>query len=232
MEVSAMTQSWFWAGFIGMAVGSAIILLLGMMHAKKLHVVLALAVTLIATLSYFALASGQASFVVDGNVVYFGRYIDWLLTTPLLLLSLIIIGLPKVKDPSENRGRIGLIATIIGADILMIATGFIANISTTTTQIAFWYVASCLFFFVIIALMFGRVRREAIAANKENAKKYTVLLLFLSAVWLWYPVLWILGSTGFQAVNFEAEVALYAVLDVTAKAIFGIVALLMIAKKK
>lgn len=49
------------------------------------------------------------------------RYVDWLLTTPLLLLDLALLAL------AVPRRRVGLIATLMGVDVFMIQTGWLAG---------------------------------------------------------------------------------------------------------
>lgn len=62
-------EAWFWFGFVGLLTGSLILVyLISKVKSKnKVHGLIALLVTLIATISYFALASGQAQ--VMGNML-------------------------------------------------------------------------------------------------------------------------------------------------------------------
>jgi bacteriorhodopsin len=67
----------------------------------KSHAVKAIFVNLIAACSYYAMASGILDVRVTGpdgeqHIFQTPRYIDWVFTTPLLLLSLVIIALPSV----------------------------------------------------------------------------------------------------------------------------------------
>jgi bacteriorhodopsin len=60
-----------------------------------------------ATMSYFAMLSGQGWTAIAGcRQFFYARYVDWMITTPLLLLDL---GLIAGADPA-------LIAAVIGAD--------------------------------------------------------------------------------------------------------------------
>jgi bacteriorhodopsin len=155
-----------------------------------------------------------------------------ILTTPILLLSLILVGLPAVSDPEKRRQRNGLIAAILFADIAMIVTGAIANFSQTTQDQTVWYLASVAWFLVIIWLLLNQVRGEAKASNTKTAKTYVSLLVFLLLLWVCYPIVWLLGNSGWAVIGSSTETAVYAVLDVTAKAVFGVVLLASIVKKK
>lgn len=234
MTLDSTTTLWLWLGFIGMSLGTVIIATFWRRFKPehRFHVILALIVTTIAAASYYAMASGQGVAVFAGEQIFFARYIDWLLTTPVLLLSLILVGLPAVSDPEKRRQRNGLIGAILFADIAMITTGAIANFSQTVQDQTVWYLASIAWFLVIIWLLFNHVRSEALKSNAKNAKTYLSLLAFLSFVWVWYPVVWLLGDSGWAVIGTSAETAIYAVLDVTAKAVFGIALLAMIVKKK
>ena len=227
------TTYWFWFGFVGMLVGSAIIIIksLKLREEHRYHALISLLVTTIATISYYALARGQAEIVVSGDVVYIGRYLDWLFTTPLLLLSLLVIGLPPVQDLKMKNERIALIASVLFANILMIMTGAFADLSSNTTDVVVWYTASCLWFLVVLWLMFGVVRKQVVASNnKAKSKAYINLLTFLSVIWVLYPVMWLLGSTGFNVISLINEAALFAIMDISAKAVFGILVINSVIK--
>jgi bacteriorhodopsin len=234
MTLDSTTTLWLWLGFIGMSLGTVIIATFWRRFKPehRFHVILALIVTTIAAASYYAMASGQGVAMFGGEQIFFARYIDWILTTPVLLLSLILVGLPAVNDPEKRRQRNGLIGAILFADIAMITTGAIANFSQAVQDQTVWYLASIAWFLVIIWLLFNHVRSEAIKSSAKNAKTYLSLLAFLSFVWVWYPVVWLLGDSGWAVIGTTAETAIYAVLDVTAKVVFGIALLAMIVKKK
>ena len=234
MDLSTTTELWFWFGFGGMSLGSLIICLLAakMKPAHRYHAVLAVAVTSIATIAYYALARGQATATIGSGSVFVGRYADWLLTTPLLLVSLLVIALPAKSAVNKSREKASLIGGVVLADILMIMTGFFANLSSNSFDKIVWYVASCLWFAVVVYVMFSVVQRRANAVSAETGKVYGQLLGFLSVVWIWYPIVWAFGSTGYQLININAEAALYAVLDVTAKAVFGVMTLVLVTKLK
>jgi bacteriorhodopsin len=234
MALDSTTTLWLWLGFIGMTLGTVVIASFWnkFKPEHRYHVILALIVTTIAAASYYAMASGQGVLVFGGKEIFFARYIDWILTTPVLLLSLILVGLPAVNDPEKRRQRNGLIGAILFADIAMIVTGAIANFSTTAQDQTVWYLASVAWFLVMIWLLFNQVRSEATASSKKNAKTFVALLAFLSLVWVWYPLVWLLGVSGWSVIGTSTETAIYAVLDVTAKAVFGVVLLAAVVKKK
>ena len=232
--LDSATSTWLWLGFAGMSVGTLAILTYWSKFKPehRYHVILALMVTTIAGAAYYAMVSGQGVIMFNGKTIFFARYLDWVLTTPLLLLSLITIALPEAKDTNNSRQRMGLIGAILFADVSMIITGAIANFSANQQDVVVWYVASCLWFGVIVYLMFVEVRALAQSQSKDLNKVYISLLLLLSSLWFFYPIVWLLGNSGFAVVDLTTEVAVYAVLDVTAKAVFGTLALSKLLKVK
>ena len=234
MNISDITTLWFWFGFGGMSLGSLVICLLAakMKPAHRYHALLAVAVTSIATIAYFALARGVATATVGNGSIYFGRYVDWLFTTPLLLLSLLVIALPAKSSGEDSREKASLIGGVILADVLMIVTGFFADLSSNTIDKVVWYVSSCLWFAILVFVMFTVVQRRANAVSKQTGKVYSQLLGFLSIVWIWYPIVWALGSTGYNLISVNTEAAVYAILDVSAKAVFGILTLVLVTRLK
>ena len=72
MDISSTTELWFWFGFGGMSLGSLLICLLGtkMKPTHRYHAILAVAVTSIATIAYYALARGQATATIGSGSPY------------------------------------------------------------------------------------------------------------------------------------------------------------------
>ena len=224
MQITSTVTNWLWVGFFGMLVGTALIYLIGskLKQSQKYHVYLAMIITSIATIAYYAMANNQGIFIVNGKEVFAARYIDWVLTTPLLLLSLLLIAFPAGKDAAKLREKVGLFATVIFADIVMIVTGLFANLSSNTNNQRFWFVLSCIAFLVVIWQMYGPVREQAKNLGAGANKFFTNMLTYLLVLWFIYPIVWLLGTSGYDKISLGAEVSIYAVLDLCAKAVFGI----------
>lgn len=211
--------SWLWLGTIGMAAGSFIIALIGTTLRKedRHHAALAVIITAIAATAYYAMANNIGDLSIAGNTFQSARYIDWLVTTPLLLMSLVLVGLPR---KAKNRGWI--LMSLIFADVYMIVTGFIASIVSTDTK-WMWYTLSSAALVVIAYFLYGSILSEVRkTADAKVSRLYTGLALYLSALWLAYPILWLLGTTGQGKIDFKTENAIYAILDLAAKVVFGL----------
>merc|ERR1711990_1200936 len=81
---------------------------------------LSFTINAIASLAYLTMAMGYGATAVNGQQFFYARYIDWTLTTPLMLLDLILLGYPKC--PTET------ICHILSIDVLMIISGLIGAV--------------------------------------------------------------------------------------------------------
>lgn len=221
--------TWLWIGTIGMALGALAIVGIGNKVPKdhRHHVVASAFVCIIAACAYFAMARGQGvhSFIDDGGVertVYYARYLDWVLTTPLLLIGLVTVALPRISSTLQGRERNALVGGVIGADVLMIITGLIAALSKDTTTRWIWYVISCAAFLVVLYMIAGPIKAAAADLGPDASALYTKLLGILTVLWFIYPIVWAIGTEGAGAVGLSAEVAIFAVVDLLAKVGFGI----------
>ena len=223
-------QAALWIGFAGMVLGAIAIAGIGRSARgeDKHHFVASFFVCFIAAVSYFAMANGQGIIDLDGRSVYVARYVDWLFTTPLLLVGLMMVGLPQLRQGEDSRSRISLIGGVIAADVLMIGTGLLAALSTQDAVRYSWYAISCGAFLAVVGLLYGPVRSIA----KEQAgtgSLFETLLKMLTVLWFIYPVLWLFGTEGTGTISLTAEIAVFAVIDLTAKVGFGLLLVTRIA---
>jgi bacteriorhodopsin len=217
-----------WLGTAGMTIGTFLILLLGskLPRGERHHVVTSAGVTAIAAVAYYAMTQGMFMVEVEGREdVFAARYMDWLLTTPLLLLGLLLIAMPKA-DSQEGRG--GIIGGVLGADAFMIVTGYLAAVSVDDTARYVFYTVSCLAFLAIVFTVWGVVREAA--ARTGSSAVFNQLLGILTVLWFIYPVLWLLGTEGLEVLSLTGEVWVFAVIDVSAKALFGALLVTGVAK--
>ena len=224
MELSTTVTNWLWFGFFGMAAGTVALYLLSfqLKAVEKYHAYTAAAITSIAALAYYAMANGQAVLMVNNKSVFLARYIDWLITTPLLILSLVFLAYSADKDSVGIRQKLGVVASAIFADMVMIVTGVFANLSSDSSNRNFWYVIGCLAFIVVLGVLYGPVRSSAKSLSVSSGKAYTNLLNYLMVLFFVYPIVWVFGTSGNSTISLNSEVAIYAVLDLLAKVGFGL----------
>src|SRR5918995_1385822 len=112
---------------------------------------------IVAITSYIALAFTQGM-ERAGEDTYFGyaRFIDWSVTTPLLLLGLALLALPRASD------SLPLVLSIMAVDLYMIATGLFAGLSGEGRGVWWvWFIVSSLTFVVLYAMIFGPLAKKA-----------------------------------------------------------------------
>lgn len=174
------------------------------------------AITGFAFISYLAMATGAGSAVLDdGREFYYFRYIDWLITTPLLLLDLALLALAR---PGSD---LGLIAGLIGLDVVMILTGLAAGSSTSDFGTTVWFIISSAALAGVLYLLWTRLLAAARARSQGVAATFNRLAVLTTVLWVLYPIVFLLGTEGFGGVDQGFEVFLYLILDVLSKVLFG-----------
>lgn len=161
----------------------------------------------------------NGSYVASGipfNDAY--RYVDWLLTVPLLLLETVaILALPAMQSR-------GLIWKLVIASFFMIALGYPGEVGDNTARF-WWGLASTVPFAYILYVLWGELGQAA-SRQKPEVQVYSrnmkLLLLFS---WGVYPIAYALPMLGITGASAEVGVQVgYSVADVLAKPIFGLLA--------
>lgn len=214
-----MTEnSWLWIGFIGMAIGSVVILIqMGRQTpAEESHGVIHSIVPMIAAALYLLMALNQGGITIDnGRNFLWARYADWSVTTPLLLIGLALTAM------DDLRRRPGLLVGLVGADIYMILTGLVAGYSPTGSADKWiWFLMSCGAFLAVYWVIWWPLRAEAERAG--NASDYRRDAAILSILWLLYPVVFIFGTDGLLVISPALSALCFMVLDVVSKVGYGI----------
>ncbi|KAK4703985.1 hypothetical protein P7C70_g2229, partial [Phenoliferia sp. Uapishka_3] len=168
----------------------------------------------------------------------YARYIDWVITTPLLLLELLLTtGLPLSE-----------IFTVLFFDEVMIVTGLIGALVYSQYKVSSqhlnrrqqrsfcsthsqWglFALGCAAEFYIWWVLFGPARSSATRLGTEFKKAYLGSAILLSFLWLLYPVCWGLADGG-NVITPTSEMVFYGILDVIAKPVFCFYHCLMMLK--
>merc|ERR1739836_200490 len=154
------------------------------------------------------------------------RYVDWILTVPLLLIELILVmGLPPTETVSKSWS-LGL------ASALMVALGYPGEISDSLiVRWFFWFLAMIPFLYVVQELAVGLSDASAKQApSVASLVGYARWLTIIS--WLTYPFVYIIKMLGISGVEATAgEQIGYSIADVVAKAVFGVLIWAIAAEK-
>ncbi len=213
-----MGNDWLWVGTFGMAIGAAGFLVWSLRQRhrddrEEQQALLTLVVPLVAAIAYLAMALGQGSFMLGDREIFWARYADWSITTPLLLLHFVVM----------LRIRPVLAAGLVFADIAMILTGFAGALADHGNNVNYlWWAVSSGAFVAIIAILLTQLTAFAQDGHPRRAAVTRNLIALLLALWLVYPIVWLFGTTGTGDLGEGTETAIYAVVDLVAKVGFGI----------
>jgi bacteriorhodopsin len=156
------------------------------------------------------------------------RYVDWILTVPLLLVEVIaVLGLAKAAASS-------LISRLVPASAAMIALGYPGEISNVNNTKVLYGVLSTIPFLYILYVLFVELSKSLDRQPDGVAATVGRLRLLLIATWGVYPIAYLLPILGQSATDPGAFVNRqigYTVADVLAKCVFGLT-ILKIAKMK
>lgn len=148
------------------------------------------------------------------------RYVDWLLTVPLLLIELILVMRLSQAETMSRSIKLG------GAAALMIVLGYPGEVSGGIDSTRFiWGALSMVPFLYIVYSLYSSLG-EAIARQPEEVRGLIRLARNLTVFsWFFYPVVYFLPfalSLGGGTTTAAIEVG-YTIADITAKAVFGLV---------
>ncbi len=154
------------------------------------------------------------------NVGY--RYIDWLLTVPLLLVELVaVLGLAKAVQSS-------LLKRLVPAAALMIILGYPGDIHSHLFGLdnSVWGLLSTIPFLYIMYVLWVELTKSLSSQSEKIRKLFQGLRLLLIATWGVYPITFILamGQTGAPSASdvVSREVG-YTIADILAKCLFGLI---------
>jgi len=170
---------------------------------------LTMMITGIATLAYLTMCSRHGYVFVHGRKLYYARYVDWILTTPLMVWDVLALA----GAPSSE------IMLTVGIDMLMIGFGVVGGATPGYKKWIFWALGCMCFMHVVGVLMkYMNVDKFGGAAKKL----YGQVAWLTIVLWSFYPVVWVLAEGG-HIVSCTIEAGLYMVLDVLSKCMFGFV---------
>ena len=144
------------------------------------------------------------------------RYVDWLITVPLLLVELVVVlTLAKVL-------RASLLRRLIPAAIAMIALGYPGELSSGLTRHVFGLLSTIPFAYILYVLF---VQLTKSLDNQPAAVRRTVsrMRILLLATWGVYPIAYLIPLLGFDSAGaWVGKQAGYSIADIAAKALYGL----------
>lgn len=176
-------------------------------------------ITFIAAVHYYYM---RGYHLETGESPIFFRYVDWILTVPLMCVEFYLI-------TKKAGAKAGLLWKLIFASVVMLVTGYIGEaIYGQETQSWFWGLLSGIAYFYIVYLVwFGEVAKLANSAGVAVKQAVRTLGWFVLVGWAIYPVGYIAGTAGgffgmpmFQGLSMDI---VYNIGDAINKIGFGLV---------
>jgi len=200
--------------------------------AYKTALTLSGLVCLITTYHYLRIfESFNSAYVLkDGLVIQSGmqfnnayRYVDWLLTVPLLLLEFVLVlRLPHLETYKKGLG-------LVLASALMVLLGYPGEtLAIGFAKVIWWILAMIPFSYILYEMIKGvgvSIKTQPLVV--QPLFKKTRLLIILS--WSFYPLVYILPLFGLSA--FVSIQVGFTFVDIVAKSVFGIL-IYIIAQRK
>jgi bacteriorhodopsin len=153
------------------------------------------------------------------NVGY--RYVDWLLTVPLLLVETVaVLALAR----SAQSSMLKRLVPAAGAMILLGYPGD-AKLDLFGLSGMVWGVLSCIPFVYILYVLFVELSKSLERQSEAVRSKVQTLRVLLVLSWMVYPITYFIAqnSSGFDAASFVNREVGYTIADVTAKCVFGLI---------
>ena len=181
---------------------------------QKYYAVLA-AITGIASLAYAFTSTGIGTISVNGAAFYTSRYVDWLLTTPLLILYLTMLCKPGKQ----------LYALLLGLDVALIGLGIVAIFTEGVLSLTLFGLGAAAYV-ALAYLLVSELPDRASFASERVGIVFAKLRNVTVVLWTLYPVVWLLAPVGFGLMTPGTEMMVIVYLDVITKVGFAILALM------
>merc|ERR1712013_913331 len=149
------------------------------------------------------------------------RYMDWLLTVPLLLIEILLVMKLDSETFSSKAWVLGL------GSALMIVSGYYGELVITGDlwpRWVCWFLSMCFFLYIVYELLVGLAAATNAEADPVIKGKIKVAQVMTVISWCTYPVVYLIPMLGINAASAVVSIQLgYCVSDVISKCGVGIV---------
>ncbi|WP_034059138.1 bacteriorhodopsin-like [Lacinutrix jangbogonensis] len=215
----------FFVGCMAMMAASAFFFLSLNQFDKKWRtsVLVSGLITFIAAVHYFYMRDYWA---VNMESPTFFRYVDWILTVPLMCVEFYLILKVAGAKPS-------LMWKLIGLSVIMLVTGYFGE-AVFPSQAALWgFISGAAYFVIVYEIWLGSAKKLAVAAGGEILKAHKILCWFVLVGWAIYPLGYMLGTEGWYTsfIGSGSVDVVYNIADAINKIGFGLVIYALAVKK-
>jgi bacteriorhodopsin len=176
-------------------------------------------ITFIAAVHYYYMRGYNLD--TGGESPIFFRYVDWILTVPLMCVEFYLI-------TKKAGAKASLLWKLIFASVIMLVTGYWGE-AVDKGNAAFWGLLSGLaYFYIVYEVWLGEVAKLSKASDPAVQKAVSSLLKFVVVGWAIYPIGYMAGTADGQWYSFFADLPLnmdiiYNIGDAVNKIGFGLV---------
>jgi|TARA_B100000795_G_scaffold74933_1_gene53156 bacteriorhodopsin len=182
----------FWIGTMAMMAASAFFFLsLNAVDAKwRSSILVSGLITFIAAVHYMYMRDAHAA--GDNTIVF--RYVDWILTVPLMCVEFYLI----LRAAGATKSHL---THLVVASTIMLVTGFIGEAGTMAGGAALWGLFSGIaYFYIVYMIKFGELAKLAASAGGAVESAHKTLSLFVIIGWAIYPIGYMAGTDGWYDV--------------------------------
>ncbi len=154
------------------------------------------------------------------------RYVDWLLTVPLLLIELILVMRLSSDETLSKSTKLGAAAA------LMIILGYPGEIATDFNTRFLWGTLSAIPFVYIMWQLFAGLGASINSQHESVRELVKKARLLTFASWGFYPIVYMIPYTNLAGSDVTVGVQVgYTIADLIAKAGVGILIYLIAVRK-
>merc|ERR1712150_280905 len=149
------------------------------------------------------------------------RYMDWLLTVPLLLIEILLV--MKLDEATFSSK-----AWVLGVgSAMMIISGYYGELVITgdlTPRWVCWFASMAFFLYIVYELLVGLAAATASEADPVIAAKIGTAQVMTVISWCTYPIVYLFPMLGFSAAKAVVSIQLgYCASDIISKCGVGLV---------
>lgn len=215
----------FFVGAMAMMAASAFFFLsLNQFNKKwRTSVLVSGLITFIAAVHYWYMRDYWFSI---GESPTFFRYVDWVLTVPLMCVEFYLI--LKVAGAKQS-----LMWKLILASVVMLVTGYFGEAVFTDSAALWGGISGIAYFYIVYEIWLGNAKKLAQEAGGDILRAHKILCWFVLVGWAIYPLGYMLGTEGWYTSILgtgSVDIA-YNIADAINKIGFGLVIYALAVKK-
>jgi len=193
----------------------------GVLRANRIFYYINIAIVATACIAYYTMGSDLGYTAVNvefqrsdpsvsgtNRQVFYARYIDWFITTPLIILDLTLLaGLHWMN-----------ILFVVFLDWVMVISGLLGALTSTRYKWGYFF-AGCVAFLAIVWEIAWAARLNARAIGADVGRLHLGISAWILFLWALYPIAWGLSEGG-NVIHPDSEAVFYGVLDILSKPVF------------